>query len=165
MSQELVQVGRPVRFALETLLNLNTRINLAFAQQLLEHGANVLLADITLRWEAEALLSKYTDKPKAIFHKTDVVSWRDLNDMFAAAKQHFGAFDIVCPGAGVWEPEWSNFWVPPGTGASRDDPLGGRYASIDINLTYPFASLSWLLRIFFQCHLRLLLRIPNQLSL
>ena len=63
--------------------------------------------------------------------------WKDLNDMFAAAVLHFGSIDIVCPGAGVWEPEWSSFWVPPGSEVSRDGSLGDRYGSIDINVTHP----------------------------
>lgn len=32
---------------------------------------------------------------------------------------------------------WSNFWRPPGTPDSKDDPSGGRYALIDINITHP----------------------------
>lgn len=43
----------------------------------------------------------------------------------------------VCPGAGVFEPHWSNFWHPPGSARSRDSPHGGRYALLDINTTHP----------------------------
>ena len=57
--------------------------------------------------------------------------------MFSAAQQHFGSVDIVCPGAGIFEPHWSNFWYPPGTEKSRDDPASGRYKTLDINLTHP----------------------------
>ena len=57
--------------------------------------------------------------------------------MFAAVQQRFGSIDIVCPGAGVFEPHWSNFWYPPGTTKSRDDPASGRYKLLDINLTHP----------------------------
>lgn len=32
---------------------------------------------------------------------------------------------------------FSNFWQPPGSSLSRDDPHSGRYASLDINLTHP----------------------------
>jgi len=113
-------------------------INLEFARLLLENGANVLFADLALRPEAEELVQKYqSGSPKAVFQKTDVASWADLNDMFKAAEQHFGSIDIVCPGAGVFEPHWSNFWYPPGTDKSKDDPLGGRYKLLDINLTHP----------------------------
>lgn len=58
--------------------------------------------------------------------------------MFEVAEEQFGSVDILCPGAGVFEPHWSNFWHPPGTSpASSDDPDGGRYAMLDINLTHP----------------------------
>ena len=32
---------------------------------------------------------------------------------------------------------WSNFWIPPGTGTSRDTIEGSRYAILDINVTHP----------------------------
>jgi 3-hydroxybutyrate dehydrogenase len=57
--------------------------------------------------------------------------------MFSAAQQHFGSIDIVCPGAGIFEPSWTSFWHPPGTEQSRDDPAGGRYKLLDINLSHP----------------------------
>lgn len=57
--------------------------------------------------------------------------------MFETARSEFGGFDILCPGAGVYEPHWSNFWVPPGAAASRDAVDAGRYALLDINLTHP----------------------------
>lgn len=59
--------------------------------------------------------------------------------MFDAAAREFTNVHIVCPGAGVYEPHWSNFWHPPGSPESRDDPDGspGRYALLDINLTHP----------------------------
>ncbi|KIW71169.1 hypothetical protein PV04_03364 [Phialophora macrospora] len=113
-------------------------INLEFARLLLQHGANVLFADLALRPEAQELVSQYTSTPnKAVFQKTDVTSWPDLDAMFSAAIDHFGAIDIVCPGAGVFEPYWSNFWYPPGTAKSGDDPASGRYKLMDINLTHP----------------------------
>ncbi|KAK4934665.1 hypothetical protein LTR10_024129 [Elasticomyces elasticus] len=110
-------------------------INLEFARLLLQHGANVVFADLALRPEAEDLVKQYPKK--AVFQKTDVTSWADLNDMFKAAVDHFGSIDIVCPGAGVFEPHWSNFWYPPGSEKSQDDPLSGRYKLLDINLTHP----------------------------
>ncbi|KIX10446.1 uncharacterized protein Z518_01529 [Rhinocladiella mackenziei CBS 650.93] len=113
-------------------------INLEFARLLLQHGANVLFADLVLRPEAQELVQTYqSTSNKAVFQQTDVTSWPDLDDMFRAAVLHFGSIDIVCPGAGVFEPHWSNFWYPPGTEKSQDDPLGGRYKLLDINLTHP----------------------------
>ena len=58
--------------------------------------------------------------------------------MFEVALSEFSSFDLVCPGAGVYEPNWSNFWHPPGLSPeSRDDPSGGHYALLDINLSHP----------------------------
>lgn len=113
-------------------------INLEFCRLLLQRGANVVFADLTLRPEAEALVRQYQDTPnKALFQRTDVVSWSDLEEMFKVAQKTFHSIDIVCPGAGIFEPPWTNFWYPPGTAESRDDQHGGRYGLLDINLTHP----------------------------
>lgn len=121
-------------------------INLAFTELLLSRGCNVVLADLALRPEAEEVVARFSDagagggsgrRPRAVFAQTDVTSWRDLERMFDVAYAEFGDVDVVCPGAGVYEPHWSNFWVPPGSGPSRDSVDGGRYALLDINLTHP----------------------------
>ncbi|GFN18003.1 putative short chain dehydrogenase/reductase family oxidoreductase [Aspergillus tubingensis] len=115
-------------------------INLSFAKLLLEHGCNVLFADLALRPEAKTLVDQYSAKgktPRAVFQRTDVTDWQQLERMFEVAEQEFGELDIVCPGAGIFEPHWTNFWRPPGTPESRDPRYGGRYALLDINLTHP----------------------------
>ncbi|PMD62096.1 NAD(P)-binding protein [Hyaloscypha bicolor E] len=115
-------------------------INFSFAKILLSKGCNVVLADLALRPEAEALVSQYPSTSpgaKAVFQKTDVMDWMQLDKMFEVAIAHFGGADIVCPGAGVYEPPWSNFWHPPGAPPSKDDPADSRYALIDINITHP----------------------------
>ncbi|KAL6230257.1 hypothetical protein BDW75DRAFT_223166 [Aspergillus navahoensis] len=113
-------------------------INFSFAKQLLENGCNVLIADLTLRPEAQEIVKKYSSSnPRAVFLQTDVTVWKQLEQMFVIAEKEFGEVDIVCPGAGVYEPHWSNFWRPPGSAASRDAPDSDRYASIDVNLTHP----------------------------
>ena len=104
---------------------------------MLKGGCNVLIADIGLRPEAEDLVKEYSSSPKAVFQKTDVTSWKDLDAMFKAAEDTFGQIDIVCPGAGVFEPPWSNFWIPPGTAGSKDSPDGDHYKMLDINVTHP----------------------------
>jgi 3-hydroxybutyrate dehydrogenase len=104
---------------------------------LLKGGCNVLIADIGLRPEAEDLVKQYSNSPKAVFQKTDVTSWKDLDAMMKAAEDSFGQIDVVCPGAGVFEPNWSNFWRPPGTAESKDSPDGDRYKMLDINITHP----------------------------
>jgi len=120
-----------------------TGINLEFARILLENGCNVLFGDLALRPEAEKLIEEYSKKsdgPKAIFHKTNVASWDNLNSLFKTAEDEFGTFEIVCPGAGIFEPPFSGFWNPPGSEKSGDDILGDRYKSIDVNLTHPIRS-------------------------
>lgn len=115
-------------------------INLAFASLLLHCKCNVVLADLTLRSEAEQLVAQYSDpnkSPRAVFVKTDVTSWPELENMFTVAEREFSAVDIVCPGAGVYEPEWSSFWHPPGSAGSKDAPGAGHFAQLDINLTHP----------------------------
>jgi 3-hydroxybutyrate dehydrogenase len=82
-------------------------INFSFAKILLSKGCNVVIADLALRPEAEALVSQYPSTSpgaKAVFQKTDVMDWTQLDKMFEVAIAHFGGADIVCPGAGVYEP-------------------------------------------------------------
>ncbi|KAJ3546554.1 hypothetical protein NM208_g1946 [Fusarium decemcellulare] len=110
-------------------------ICLEFARLLLNRGVNVVFCDLALRPEAQSVLGEF--KSKAIFHKTDVTSWEDLAGAFKIAQRHFGTVDIVCPGAGIFEPPASNFWIPPGAPASRDSSQGGRYLNLDVNLVHP----------------------------
>jgi 3-hydroxybutyrate dehydrogenase len=104
---------------------------------LLKGGCNVLIADIGLRPEARDLVKEYSNSPKAVFQKTDVTSWKQLEAMMQAAQDTFGQIDIVCPGAGVFEPTWSNFWIPPGSSESKDSADGDHYKMLDINITHP----------------------------
>ncbi|KAK2041751.1 short chain dehydrogenase [Colletotrichum somersetense] len=118
-------------------------INLCFAELLLAQGCNVVIADLFLRSEAKILVSKYQDadaKPRAVFVETDVTSWPALSNMFNVAVSEFGSFDVLCPGAGVYEPHWSNFWHPPGSSESKDSVDGGHYSLLDINITHPIRS-------------------------
>jgi NAD(P)-dependent dehydrogenase (short-subunit alcohol dehydrogenase family) len=78
-------------------------ISLAFTLRLLEAGCNVVVADLALSPEAQAL-DKYTTTPKAVFQKTDVTDWAQLDAAFQTALTTFGSLDIVCPGAGLSEP-------------------------------------------------------------
>lgn len=83
-------------------------IDFCFATLLLENGCNCLIADLGLRPEAQALIEKYAAKSehggRAAFQKTDVTDWNQLEEMFVVAERTFGEIDIVCPGAGVYEP-------------------------------------------------------------
>ncbi|KAI9753077.1 MAG: Superoxide dismutase [Cu-Zn] [Chaenotheca gracillima] len=117
-------------------------ISLAFAELLLKSGCNVVFADLALRPEAVDVVSAYslsTDtKARALFQQTDVTDWDQLSRLFSLATTEFGGVDIVCPGAGVYEPPFSSFWFPPESSAvSKDDPSQSRYKALDINLTHP----------------------------
>nr|OQO23744.1 hypothetical protein B0A51_08964 [Rachicladosporium sp. CCFEE 5018] len=116
-------------------------INYCFAKLLLERGCNVVIADLGLRPEAQKLIDQHTKQPRAVFVKTDVVNWDQLANMFDVAEKEFGGADVVCPGAGIFEPHWTNFYHPPGTAKSKDDPHGhngiGHYALFDININHP----------------------------
>ncbi|ETS85577.1 hypothetical protein PFICI_03602 [Pestalotiopsis fici W106-1] len=115
-------------------------INLEFAKLLVSLNCNVVLADLALRPEAAEFVSKYEankEGPRAVFVETNVTKWADITRMFEFTLAQFGDFDILCPGAGVYEPHWSSFWHPPGSSESRDSPDGDRYALLDINLTHP----------------------------
>ncbi|KAI1881851.1 hypothetical protein JX265_000677 [Neoarthrinium moseri] len=128
-------------------------INLAFARLLLSRGCSVLIGDLNLRPEAQQLLSEYpyppaSSRPSAQFHPTDVRSWPQLSALFNKGLSSFPRLDIVCPGAGLFEPRFSNFWHPPRTGTNPDTPsrdiaadVGGdgcnTYATLDVNLTHP----------------------------
>ncbi|KAB5576169.1 NAD-dependent 15-hydroxyprostaglandin dehydrogenase [Coniochaeta sp. 2T2.1] len=129
-------------------------INLAFARLLLSKGCSVLMADLSLRPEAETLLSEYShppllqdtrsSAPSAFFHRTNVTSWKDLSSLWGKAVSTFPSIDIVVPGAGIFEPRWSAFWKPPKTTTNPDSPSTdrfdaepGTYASLDVNLTHP----------------------------
>jgi len=81
-------------------------INFSYAKLLLSRGCNVVIADLTLRPEAQALITEYpfeSKGAKAVFQKTDVADWTQLEKMFEVATKRFGGADIVCPGAGVYE--------------------------------------------------------------
>jgi 3-hydroxybutyrate dehydrogenase len=98
-------------------------INFTFAKVLLEKGCNVVIADLTLRPESEELVRAYSGEGKsvkAVFVKTDVADWGQLERAFDVAVEEFGGVDIVVPGAGIYEPVsnlmddlvkvfWSNF--------------------------------------------------------
>jgi NAD(P)-dependent dehydrogenase (short-subunit alcohol dehydrogenase family) len=88
------------------LISIHTGICLCFADLLLRNGCNVLIADVALRPEAEALVAKYVSSksPRVEYLKTDVANWDQLENMFTVADKMFGGVDIVCPGAGIFEP-------------------------------------------------------------
>ncbi|KAE9581127.1 hypothetical protein CGMCC3_g3107 [Colletotrichum fructicola] len=103
-------------------------INLAFAEQLLTTGCSVIFADIALRPEAEELIAKYPhpskdESPSAVYHKMDQSNWAQVSETWEFALKTFGRVDLLCPGAGIWEPPTSSFWDLPGVSPlAKDDP-------------------------------------------
>lgn len=86
-------------------------ICLEFTKLLLSKGCNVLIADLNLTPTAEELVSSdakqeegEAKKARAAFKKTDVTDWTQLQAAFDECMKEFGTLDIVCPGAGIFEP-------------------------------------------------------------
>lgn len=80
-------------------------ISLAFAKKLIERNCSVLIADLGLQADAEDLVNKTKDaKVKAVFAKTDVTKWDQIGHAFDEAVSTLGRLDIVCAGAGIFEP-------------------------------------------------------------
>ncbi|KAL2202458.1 NAD(P)-binding protein [Sarocladium strictum] len=128
----------PVQGKVAVVTGAGSGICFSFAKLLLERGCSVVIADLALRPEAEELVKKYSKgSVRAVFQRTDVTKWDQLDRAFQVAVEEFGGYDIVCPGAGVYEPPFSNFWHPPGSALSKDNHSSSRYASIDINLVHP----------------------------
>ncbi|KAI1493358.1 hypothetical protein F5X96DRAFT_226045 [Biscogniauxia mediterranea] len=131
------------KFALVT--GAGSGINHAFAEALLAAGCSVIFADVALRPEAEATIAKFPHPPKdgapsAVFHKMDQSDWSQISATWEFALKTFGRVDLLCPGAGVWEPPESAFWNPPGISPlAKDDPNGapGVYKIFAINAMGP----------------------------
>lgn len=89
-------------------------ICLEFTKLLLSEGCNVVLADLSLRPEAEAVVNgkQVAGGATAAFIKTDVTDWKQLRAAFEFAIQRFGGLDIVCPGAGVFEQVGTVLYLP-----------------------------------------------------
>lgn len=155
MSLVLVLVCH-LRVPINVMLTLLPGINLCSASLLLSQNCNVLFADLALRPEAQKVVDAYSSKnegkSKAAFVQTNVRDWKQLSHMFEVADKEFGGADIVCPGAGIYDPHWSNFWHPPGSGASKDSSDGGRHASLDINITHPIRTTQLAIATFLEFH-------------
>ncbi|KIW33871.1 uncharacterized protein PV07_00686 [Cladophialophora immunda] len=115
-------------------------ICLSFVRQLYAAGCDVLICDLSLHREAIAWLDtiqknatgpwkRESGGPSVAFRRTDVSQWNELEIAFQHYAEIFGGVpDILCPGAGVYEPSFNNFWN------DRDDT---HYSMLRINLEHP----------------------------
>lgn len=104
------------------------------------------MADLLLRPEAEATLKQYHHPPaeagaaSAIFHKTDLCDWSQINSLWETALKTFGRVNLLVNGAGVYEPPSSDFWNPPGLSPLAQDPADaqvGLYKTYSVNTIAP----------------------------
>ncbi|KAJ0123866.1 hypothetical protein J7T55_012337 [Diaporthe amygdali] len=128
------------KFALVT--GAGSGINLAFAEQLLNAGCSVVFADVALRDEAKALIAKFPHPGtvSAVYHKCDQSNWKSISETWEFTLKTFGRIDVLCPGAGIWEPPHSTFWHAPGISPlAKDDPNGapGLYHLFAVNQMGP----------------------------
>lgn len=107
-------------------------IGLCFVKLFHGRGGRVLIGDIRLTGQAEAFLheTEASDRPgSVVFASCDVTDWKALESLVSTSIKEFGAVpDVYCPCAGIFEPEWSNFW---------DDSERDGYATIKINVEHP----------------------------
>ncbi|KAF4963581.1 hypothetical protein FSARC_8413 [Fusarium sarcochroum] len=136
----------PVKDRLAIVTGGGSGIGHALVRLLLTAGCSVVVADLCLRPEAEATLNEYahpateSDKPSAIFCKTDMSDWSQISTLWKTTLEKFGRIDIVVSSAGVYEPPSSSFWKPPGISPLAEDPEDakvGQYKSFAINTTGP----------------------------
>ncbi|KAF4126165.1 Short-chain dehydrogenase [Geosmithia morbida] len=121
-------------------------ICLALARKMLEAGCSIVIADIRLTPEAQALVEKWTspeagpDTVTAFYQKTDMADWAQIKTLWEVSLAHFGVVDIVVSGAGLYEPPSSSFWYPPGKSPLAQDAIDtnpGVYRSFAVNTMGP----------------------------
>ena len=103
-----------------------------------------MMADLRLRPEAEATLTKYSKSeagaPTAAFHKTDISDWTQITSLWETTLKTFPRVDILVNGAGLYEPPSSSFWSPPGISSLAEDPVDakvGQYKTFAVNTIGP----------------------------
>ncbi|CAK7236775.1 hypothetical protein SCUCBS95973_009725 [Sporothrix curviconia] len=79
-------------------------IGAATAALFSQHGANVVIADLSLaRAAAEKLIPTLAHPDRAIFVPADILSWADMKNLFRTAVATFGRVDVVVANAGIME--------------------------------------------------------------
>ncbi|KAF9893039.1 hypothetical protein FE257_012450 [Aspergillus nanangensis] len=83
-------------------------IGTALTKLLLEHGANVVIADLeNARPMAETMIMELPDSCRGRVHfvATNIVDWDQMTALFRSAKERFGSIQLVVANAGVMESE------------------------------------------------------------
>ncbi|OJJ57266.1 hypothetical protein ASPSYDRAFT_206475 [Aspergillus sydowii CBS 593.65] len=124
-------------FAIENAIAVVTGggsgIGLAFSRLLQTRGARVLIADLKLSPEAQSWVKCNACTPQAVFQHCDVTNWAHLESLPAKAKELWGSVpDIWVPGAGIFEPPWSHFFLDSDASSNSS-----HYASVSINIEHP----------------------------
>lgn len=118
----------------------------ALALKLLEAGASVIVADISLRPESRETISRYPyppaqpGQPSALWIKTDMSDWSSISHLWNATLDTFGRIDMIVNGAGIYEPPSSTFWNLPGISPlAKDEPdaVVGQYNTFTVNTIGP----------------------------
>ncbi|OAL50326.1 NAD(P)-binding protein [Pyrenochaeta sp. DS3sAY3a] len=98
-------------------------IHLAFSRLARAEGAKVIIADLQIEDNAIQL------DENILFHRCDVSKWSDLDSLTKISLDTYGDVpDIYVAGAGVFEPNWSNFW---------DDKEDENYQAVQVNVSHP----------------------------
>lgn len=79
-------------------------IGAATARVFNDHGANVVIADISkAKQNAEILVSSFSRPHKAIYVPVDITDWTQMTNLFRITLDTFGGLDTVVANAGIME--------------------------------------------------------------
>jgi NAD(P)-dependent dehydrogenase (short-subunit alcohol dehydrogenase family) len=98
-----------------------------------DHGANVIIADLTqLQDSAEEVIKTLTHPTRAMFFPANIVNWAELTACFEEAIAKFGGLDIVIANAGIMESQPVLDLAVDENGRLLENEEAGRV--IDVNL-------------------------------
>ncbi|RFU28326.1 hypothetical protein B7463_g8011, partial [Scytalidium lignicola] len=120
-------------------------INLAFVKLVLEKGARVVVADLSLSDEARGFISTSNKEGEVVvFQRCDVSNWGELESLIPFAEKQFGLVpDVYIAGAGVFEPvNIISQTCPPFADKNLEPHFWTNteksgYKVVDINLNHP----------------------------
>lgn len=130
------------------------------ARLFLQHGANVVIADLPASRSAAEDLIATLSPDRAIFIPVDILVWSDMLTLFKKTKEIFGRIDIVIANAGIMESQHL-FHIPTDPN-NNDDPIEPKehHKVIDINLKGTLNTLTLAMH-----HLKSQPPLPNSSSL